>query len=318
MHGAARVAVRGECINFQRFTEEQERQIREYNDAFYVRARTTAGITLEMDTDSRHLALSVEVCNAFRDRCFSHSVLVDGKRIGELRGMIPKNSQSVSMDAEFDLGIGYKRVQIVFPWSAESAVRFLRLDDAATVLPVCKQQKMLIFGDSITQGYDAHYPENAYAQRLTHEWNASAINKSIGGIKYYPPLAQLPDGIVPDVILISYGGNDFHGGDKAAFEQDSVLFCRSLRTLYPEAKMIVLMPLCTRARKKNEPHWYFEELQNHLRGLPAEIPNLTVIDSSDFVADDPALFYNDGVHPLDAGHDLHYQGINAALGQDKF
>jgi len=151
--------------------------------------------------------------------------------------------------------------------------------------------------------------------RLPQYLDASAINKSIGGIKYYPPLAQLPDTDEPDIILVSYGGNDWHGGNKRVFEQDSVLFCRSLRERYPKAKIIVLMPLCTGVRQKNEPNWYFEELQQHLRGLPAKIENLIVIESSDFVPEDPELFHNDGVHPLDEGHNDHYHGIINALEQ---
>lgn len=318
IQGAARVVSGDGCIHMKRYTEEQDRLIKEYNDVYYVRASTTAGVTLEMDTDSKNLVLSVEVSNAFRDKCFSHSVLVNGKRIGQVRGSIPEGVETVSIEEQFDLGDGCKRVQIVFPWSANSAIRSVQIDDGATVQPVCKQQKMLIFGDSITQGYDAYYPENAYAQRLAQYLNASAINKAIGGIKYYPQLAQLPDADAPDIILISYGGNDFHGGDKAVFEQDSVLFCQSLRTLYPKAKMIVLMPLCTWVREKNEPDWYFEELKNHLGGLSAKFENLTVIESSDFVPADIMLFHTDKVHPLDVGHDYHFKGIVAALEQEKF
>ena len=318
IHGAARVLLMDGCIHMKRFTQEQEQLIKAYHELYYIRSQTTAGVTLEMDTDSRNLVLSLEVSNAFREKCFSHSVLVNGKRIGQLRGSVPEDAQTVSMDAQFDLGDGHKNVQIVFPWSANSAIRSLQVDDGATVQPVHKQRKMLIFGDSITQGYDAYYPENAYAQKLAQYLNASATNKAIGGIKYYPPLAKLPDVAVPDVILISYGGNDFYGGDKAVFEQDSVLFCRSLRQLYPSAKMIVLMPLCTGIREKNEPHWYFKDLQNHLRELSAKCENLTVIESSDFVSNDPVLFHSDRVHPLDAGHDCYYKGIVAALEKEKF
>jgi lysophospholipase L1-like esterase len=279
------------------------------------RARTTAGVTLEMETDSRNLFLSVEVSNAFRNLCFSHSILVNGKRIGELRGSVPKESQTVAMEAQFDLGPGSKLVQIVFPWSANSMIKSLQIDDGARVVPVAKKRKMLIFGDSITQGYDAYYPENAYAVRLTQYLNASAINKSIGGIKYYPQLAKLPDEDQPDIIVVSYGGNDFHGGNKEIFEQDSVLFCQNLRDMYPTAKIIVMMPFCNGSRRKNEPLWYFCELQDHLRGLSERIENLTVVESSDFVPDDSALFHSDGVHPLDAGHDIHFCGIVSAIQQ---
>lgn len=318
VHGAARVLLTDGCVHLKRFTEEQEQQIQSYNEVYYIRVKTTAGITLEMETDSSNLALSLEVNNAFRDKRFSHSILVNGKRIGELRGSIPDDTDSVCVEGTFALGEGFKRVQIVFPWSANSAIRSLQIDDGATVRPVNKRQNMLIFGDSITQGYDAYYPENAFSEKLVKYLDASAINKAIGGIKYYPPLAQLPDAFTPDIILVSYGGNDFHGGNKAVFEQDSLLFCQSLRDWYPDAKIIVLMPLCTGFRKKNEPHWYFKELQDHLRSLSDQVENLIVIESSDFLPHDPSLFHADGVHPLDEGHDLYFNGIKAVLEQNKY
>ena len=319
IHGAARVLLTDGCVHLKRFTEEQEQQIQSYNEVYYTRARTTAGITLEMQTDSRNLVLAVAVSNAFREsRRFNHSVLVNGKRIGELRGSIPEDADTICLEETFFLGEGLKQVQIVFPWSANSCIRSLQVDDGATVLPVRKQQKMLIFGDSITQGYSAVFPENSYAQKLVQYLDASAINKGIGGIKYYPPLAQLQDAEAPDVILVSYGGNDFHGGDKSVFERDSVLFCQSLRQLYPNAKIIVLMPLCTGFRKKNEPHWCFKELQDHLRSLSDKVENLIVIESSDFLPHDPSLFHTDGVHPLDEGHDLYFNGIKAVLEQNKY
>jgi len=314
MHGAARVIPQDGCIHFKRFTEEQENLIRSYSAASLIRAETTAGITLEMETDSENLTLSVEVANAFRGGAFSHSILVNGQRVGQLRGKIPDGA-TVSMDGTFSLGQGLKRVQIVFPWSADSAVRYLQLDEGAVVRPIVRQKTMLIFGDSITQGYDTQDPENAYSLRLAEYLGASARNKSIGGIRFYPPLAQLPDDVKPDILLISYGGNDWHSGNKSEFEQSSVLFCQSLRQLYPNAKMIVMMPFCAEARQKNEPHWHFAQLQQHLRELPEKIDNLLVMESSDFVPADPVLFHSDGVHPLDAGHTLHYQKIVNALEQ---
>lgn len=317
IHGAARIEKCGDSVHLNRLTKAQEELIGAYHTVYLGRAQTTAGISLEMDTDSENLTLTVKVRNAFRkDRSFAHSILVNGGRIGELRGEAPDGD--VEMEGKFSLGEGFKRVQIIFPWSADSAIKMLEVDDGATVHPVVKQRKMLIFGDSITQGYHTHHPENAYTVQLAQYLDASAINKSIGGIKYYPPLAQLPDAVTPDVILVSYGGNDWHGGNKSEFEQDSVLFCGSLREQYPNAKIIVMMPFCARSRERNEPHWRFAELQQHLRELPEKIDNLIVMESSDFVPKDPVLFHSDGVHPLDEGHICHYQNIVNALEQMVF
>ena len=67
---------------------------------------------------------------------------------------------------EFDLGEGEKEVLLYCPWSAQVIFSEVTVSDGAFVEPVKPEKKMLVFGDSITQGYDAAYACNSYISRL--------------------------------------------------------------------------------------------------------------------------------------------------------
>lgn len=312
--GVARVEQVGDCIGLFRFTREQEDLFREKSyPSFYKRTFATAGITLEFDTDSENLSLSVEVSVACGYRWFTHSIFVEDKRIGEVSGYVPENDSIMAMGS-FSLGQGMKRVRIVFPWNECSRIASLELDDCATVIPVFKKRKMLIFGDSITQGYTTWLPENSYASRITRWLDADGRNKAIGGECYWPELAEIPEDIQPDLILIAYGANDWNAKTDAEFASSSKEFCISLRKNYPATKIVVLTPIWTATREeKQKERWPFENLVQHLCALSSTVENLLVIPGTDFMPWDTACFAEDRVHPNDIGFAHYAQNLKKKL-----
>ena len=67
---------------------------------------------------------------------------------------------------------------------------------------------MLVYGDSITHGYDALAPSKAYSVSVPFTLSANAINKAIGGEIFFPTLARIKSNINPDYITVAYGTND--------------------------------------------------------------------------------------------------------------
>ena len=68
---------------------------------------------------------------------------------------------------EAELPSGNKTVRIVFPWSVSPKIKNFELSWSTYVRPVAKKHKMIIYGDSITQGYDCTHPSASYASRIT-------------------------------------------------------------------------------------------------------------------------------------------------------
>lgn len=313
-HGVARVEPVGENIGLFRFTKEQETLYCEKSyPSFYKRTFATAGVTLEFDTDSENLTLAVEVTVGCGYRWFVHSVFVDDKRIGELTGFVPEDGSAVAKNV-FDLGKGMKRVRIVFPWNEVSRIQCLELDDGAMIHPVPKKRKVLIFGDSITQGYTTWLPENSYAWRISRWLDADMVNKGIGGESYWPELAKTRDDFQPDLILVAYGANDWNARTEDEFAVNSKEFCLQLRKVYPQAQIVVLTPIWMKTREeKQEDRWPFENLVSHLKALENFVENLTVLEGTDFVPCDLACFAEDRVHPNDVGFGYYAQALKGKI-----
>ena len=252
--GAVRVEQVNDTVQFYRFTKEQEELYRNYLAApsFYNRTFATAGITLEFDTDSEHLHLAVQVRTGCGFRWFTHSIFADDRRIGEISGFVPENVPSVSAQGTFPLGAGMKRIRIHFPWNEISALCSLTVDDGAKVIPVPRKRSILLFGDSITQGYITWLPENSYASRLARAMDADLINKGIGGETFRPALADLPEPFRPDLILTAYGVNDWSSKTEESFADDCLAFFRNLRKNYPEAQIVALTPIWYKAQAEKE------------------------------------------------------------------
>ena len=306
-HGVARVEEVDGKIELHRFTKEQQELYRQVSpDDYYVKSFSTSGISLEFDTDSEYLGLSVSVSKGSSRYFFTHSIFADGERIGELSGKMENEATSVPFEKEFQLQPGMKRVRIAFPWSVDSKIMALELDENAKVIPVVKDCKMLMFGDSITQGYDAMKPENAYAVQIATRLNAEAINKGIGGERFRPALTLLKDNIEPDLITVAYGTNDWAHSTKEEFELACKEFYTNLRHSYPNVKIHAMAPIWRSSLHDKKPIGLpLSYIAEYVREVAKEVPDMTVIDCFDFIPHELENFQTDGLHPIDAGFE-HY------------
>lgn len=311
VHGVSRVEEGDGLISFFRFTREQQELYWVTSRDFYIKSYASSGISLEFDTNSKNLELSVVVSKGSSRTYFTHSVFVDGVRVGELSGDIG-NGDNVPYSKTFALGDGLKSVKILFPWSVCSRIKELKLDKGAKVLPVEKNLKMIMFGDSITQGYDAYSPENAYAIQLATLLDAEAINKGIAGEQFFAGLGKTKDNFDPELITVAYGTNDWRHSTREKFLSSCKGFFENVRNNYPNAKIIAITPLW-RVDIDNE-QVFGEPLSfvgEYIKKVAENIPNMDVIDGADLIPHDPALYQTDGVHPIDAGFMEYAKNLNS-------
>ena len=178
---------------------------------------------------------------------------------------------------------------------------------------------MLIFGDSITHGYDALYPSHSYATRLATLLDADARNKGIGGEVFQPRLALTKEhDFAPDLITVAYGTNDWGHRDAQTLEMNLREFYRNLAQTYPNAKIFALSPVW-RGKRSNpalcgKPFAWVDE---RIADVARELPNVTHIPGIDFVPHDPACYSPDILHPNDIGFATYaeraYHAIKAQL-----
>ena len=312
--GAVRIEEKNGAVHLFRFTKEQEEayvgRTTPSGKPLWDKTPATAGIRLEFITNSASLSIEVEEVPASSCNCFVHDVFVNGKKLASFG---ENESDKREFSANLALGEGEKEVRIYFPWSAASAIRSLILDDGATITPVQKSKKMLMFGDSITHGYVAIHPSASYASRLTDALDAEAFNKAIGGETFFPELAELSDEIDPDYITVAFGTNDWNKKEKEAFDKNSAAFYEALSRRNPRAKIFVITPIWRADGERLTKVGEFSYVSEHIERVTADLPNVTVIHGIDLVPHDPCYFGDKRLHPNDEGFAHYFKNLWAEI-----
>ncbi len=321
--GAVRVREEQDGIHLYRFTQAQEQAYLERgNMDFYRKTLSTAGVKLVFQTDSQTLFLKVCTSYGSSRTYFSHEVYVDGQYVGSLNnfdGMdIPRHYSSLSLPfgeyaREFKLGEGVKTVEVYFPWSTVSVIREAAVDEGALVKPVKCLKKLLAFGDSITQGYDALRTSHSYASRFARRIDAELVNKGIGGEQFFPQLAALKEDFTPDYIIVAYGTNDWNRSDSAPFREKCAGFYRALCANYPSIPIWAITPIWRKDCEECRKFGPFSSVDAIIRESTAQYANVRCIRGFDFIEHD-AKYYADGnLHPNDEGFARYAEALYEQL-----
>ena len=315
--GAALVEERDGGVGFSRFTKEQRTLYCNRTEACYLRSLSMSGIKLCFRTDSQSLGLSLGISPATSRKYYAVDILVDGEYIGGLNNFegteLPQKYTVVDLkieDAEktFDLGNGEKLVEIYLPWSANAVIKELSLDDGAYINPVKREKKLLAFGDSITQGYDALHPINSYVARLAKALGADEYNKGIGGEIFFPELALTKEEFTPDYITVAYGTNDWSICEKDVFRKNCSEFYSNLRKTYPDVKIFAITPVWRTDINGESPMGKFDVIENTIKSV-AEKLGITVISGVGLIPPEETLFADLFVHPSDEGFKYYYENL---------
>lgn len=323
--GTARISEGKDGFAFYRFNEEQEEYYR--GNVHYVKTFFTAGVRLEFRTNSRSLALSVNAEEAATRKFFAFDIFTDGRKIGALTnipegGITFKEKVLMPTDPQlplgefsesFDIGEGEKTVCIYFPWSVKVTVHSVEIDDGASFEEVKKERQMLIFGDSITHGYDALYPSNAYSALLTDALCADARNKAIGGEIFCPDLAECSEDFEPDIITVAYGSNDWNSFERADFEDRCDRFFAALSKNYPGAKIFAITPIWRRDGGAEKPCGSLDSVREFIAGMSKKYPNVIPINGEALVPKDPKYFSDFRLHPNDEGFAFYAKAITEEI-----
>ena len=308
--GAARVEEKDGAIRLYRFTKEQEELYKERSKDFYQKTFATSGIRLDFTTDSRTLALDVEVESGSSRKFFNFDIYKNGELLGRLGSETENNGR---FSGTFELGEGSKVIRVYCPWSVTAKLLRFSLDDGATLIPSVRPYKMLIYGDSITHGYDALSPSRTYASLLADALNAEAYNKGIGGETFWPELAACSDEIQPDYISVAYGTNDWSHKDLSALKQDCIRFYETLSRRNPNAKIFAVTPIWRADFQKETKAGSFYDLPAFFDQMAETLPNVTVIHGIDLVPHETELFSDRYLHPNDDGFAHYYRNLIAQI-----
>ena len=316
--GAEEITQEADGFHFNRFSAAQRALYVQSSPLdFYRKTFATSGIRLQFSTNSRNLKLDISVTSASSRSYFALDVFVNGAMIGSIDNLTEDMPQDYTLaqlplgdySGEFDLGEGMKEVSIFLPWSVCAVIRSMVLDDGADLVPIRPKHKLLAFGDSITQGYDAQHPSNKYITRLALALDAEECNKAIGGEEFYPPMAEAENGTAPDYIAVAYGTNDWSHSTRDVLTEHCRGFYKTLSEKYPNAKIFALTSIWREDWQLEKPVGPFHDVEAIIREAVRELPNATVIPGFDHVPKDTGFFADLRLHPNDAGFDHYYHNL---------
>ena len=320
--GAVRVTEEKDGFHFYRFTKEQEELYNNTNKDFYQKTFATAGIRLTFKTDSRTLFLKTVTSKGSSRTYFSFDIFADGKPVGYLDNFsgveLPEKYPEAKLpqgafEKTFSLGEGEKTVCVYFPWSVQSVVEEISIDDGAYIEPVKTEKKMLTFGDSITHGYDALRPSMRYAARLADALGAEEVNKAIGGECFFPELAATKEDFQPEYITVAYGTNDWSRKSAEEFRTNCRAFYTALSENYPEAKIYAFTPIWRKDLNVEKKFGKFEDVEKYIRECVEGLKNVMVISGFDLVPEDEMYFADRSLHPNDEGFDFYFKNLYKKL-----
>lgn len=322
--GVSYITEEKDGVQFHRFNEFEEKY---YSNSPWPRQYSTSGVKLAFLTDSTTMMLKVNVKEATPTHYFSHDVFCDQKRIGSLRNfkdndlpikvdektLLPLGDFNLGVFKEnFNLGKGMKEVTIVFPWSVNSCLEELILDDGAKVLAVKNNYKMISFGDSITYGASTLYPSNRYAAKLSKDFGLEEICKAVGGEIFCPGLLGNEKEENVRCVTVAYGTNDL-GKGWDDFQNRSGEFFWKITELYPEALIFAISPIWRKDCEGRDALYKIDKIRNHIKAIASQYNNIIFIDGRDLVPNDSAFFADKVLHPSDEGMEYYYKGLKSII-----
>lgn len=295
--GATDICSREDGIHFFRMSDAQRAAFTAATASFGPKCLATSCIRLDFHTDSSTLTL--EWCNAVTTTrtILYFDVLVDGEELLHSGTMDCRRRTAGGFTLQ--LPEGEHRVQVFFPTLTGFTLGRAALDDGASLRPHGAALRFLLYGDSITQGYDAIHPSSCYANLLGRWYDAEIVNQAVGGAVFDP---ATPEGTGRfDLVITAYGSNDWTKKDAAAFRDDAAAYMDRVSQLYAAVPRVLILPI-----------WRADYLGRTTavgdfpasRALLAQLGRergFHVVDDFHLVPHETALLSDGYLHPNDAG-----------------
>ncbi len=310
--GAACIKENQGRVKFYRFTEAglniSER------DVIYA----TAGIQLEFKTDAKAMNLSVFAVQTSVSRSFfAVDVFEDDIYKGSVKNISDEKKEAYSLEkypfgsfgASFAFDGADKTIRIVLPHSVAVEIEELELVGATYFEPLKHDKTIVMYGDSITQGFDAIHPSCTYAVMLARALNATLYNQGIGGALFVPELPKLSVHKSPDYITIAYGTNDWNKTDQKSFYESCSEFMKNISETYPDSKKIVITPIWRADFEEERPFGKFSEVERIIKEVCKDHPDIRLVSGWDLVPHDAKMYGDLRLHPSDEGFEYYFKNL---------
>lgn len=271
-----------------------------YTEDQFVRARCTAGVSIEMTTNAVEMQIDMTIGKRARE-IFTFDVDIDGK----LSTYDGRESNYITLEP------GKKSVKIYLPNMATLDTFDLQLNDDAEVAPRLdnSKKKIILCGDSIMQGMTSSSPARSLGVLLGRMVNMDVHNTSVGGARMFSKAVEESIALGGDAIIVGFGCNDAAQQISQDFFRNETRAALELLKNFPGKSFIVTpIPSCNYVEPRREPYCrIIREEYSKLNGTPT-----TLLEGESFFPADEKLMI-DQLHPNDAGMIVYAEALADAV-----
>ncbi len=312
--GALSVTEQNGCFSFQRFTKKQRLYYLDKNAKLHKKTGASAGMRLDFLTDADHFSCDFQIYDTCGRPFYSLDFYIDGVFCESF--FVRYYSLKTKGALSFDIPEGTHRVTLYLPNLMRTELANVTLENATFAEPIETKMKILFFGDSITQGYNAYRSSLSYTNRLTRDLEADICNQAVGSEIFDANILDPDLPFSPDLIVTAYGTNDWVvQKTEADFLGAAEAFFARVQEIYPDKKRVYISPLWRGYTEGVElVTGTFEGASKKLRELAAQY-GFFVVDGSRMVLHEED-FYEDKdliLHPNDLGFAIYAENLLAAL-----
>lgn len=260
-----------------------------YDWGWRMRAKFAGTCRIELKTDAEHISFDY-VATHEHERANTFDLFVDGVLCA-----VHKIEDRLKGTVEFKMKGGEKRVTIYMPCECEIKIKNFTLDGSYKGIRTTGQ-KLLIIGDSITQGAGPEVASVAYANELQRMTKWDILAQGIGGYRYEACDLMKVEGFEPDKIFVFLGTNyyDLDCEERSYHYKEAVEeFYEKITSLYPTTPIYAITPLW----RNNDVDWdRFYWCIQAIKDTCAKHKGVTLADGFDFVPNVDECF-SDKIHP---------------------
>ncbi len=284
-----------------------------------LRTHTPAGVQLLFKTDGDRIHIKLEAEGCLDRSFFCLDIIEDGCLVGSVKNFDEEKMTGFyswdkypmgTFETSADLKKGEKEIRLVLPWSVRTVINEISLDNATYITPVKKEKTILMYGDSITHGYDSYHPSRAYSVQLAEHLGCEAFIKAVGGESFFPALAKAKSSHNPAYVTIAYGTNDLSAKTKEEFDQNSEAFIKTVSQKYPDSKIFVITPIWRKdymdVKTDMEGIFY---IGSRLKEICKSPDNVYCIDGWELVPHDENYYGDLRLHPNNEGFDCYCDNL---------
>lgn len=278
-----------------------------------------AGIKMEFITDVDEISFGYtyrSIWTHFEGNTPTFDFYVNGIFADAVKIEMDKLNEKLSMCFKFKKELHENKITIYLPHNAAVSIFDLNIGNYSSANE--KERKLLVLGDSISQGLMGDTSSVSYTENYARFFDMEILNQSVGGDCYDETAIDEDLPYKPTDIIIALGTNDVAMiCDLELIVSNMKKYMQKINLLYKNCDITVITPPAQLTWEETDPekHAMIEDFRKAIRG-ESEKYDFLCLDAKKLL---PAAqrFYTDDAHPNDSGFSQYAINLIKAKMQGK-